>query len=106
MHPSWGGFTPGEGTASVRTSDTGLVVPVALGRFNGTDPDDGHVYADEQDLSVRSADPDATPDVVVTGEAAALDAWLWHRRDDEGITVEGDDEVAGRLSALLQQPLN
>jgi hypothetical protein len=43
---------------------------------------------------------------VVTGDAAALDAWLWHRRDDQGITLEGDPDVAARFLTLLEQPLN
>ena len=39
-------------------------------------------------------DPGADGRRVVTGDAAALDAWLWHRRDDAGITVTGDAAVS------------
>src|SRR6059058_6149952 len=49
--PPWGTFTPSGKHAHVVAIDTGLVVPVALGRFTGTDPD-GTVY-DEDDISVR-----------------------------------------------------
>jgi hypothetical protein len=88
----------------VRVTDTGVAIPVVLGRFTGTDPDDGTTY-DEQDMSVQAADPGAVPAVVVAGAAAALDAWLWHRRDDQGITVEGDPAVAEPFLTLLKQPL-
>jgi len=64
----------------VRVTDTGVTVPVVLGRFTGTDPDSGASY-DEEDLSVRAAAP-ATPAVTtVSGSADDLDAWLRHRRD-------------------------
>jgi MDMPI-like protein len=76
-----------------------------LGRFTGTDPDDGTTY-DEEDLSVQAADPGAVPAVVVSGTAADLAAWMWHRRDDAGICVEGDPAVAARFLTLLEQPLN
>lgn len=103
--PPWGTFVPGPDHVSVRVTDTRTIVPVVLGRFTGTDPDDGTEY-DEEDLSVQSADPDAVPRVVVAGEAAALDAWLWHRREADGISIEGDGDVAERLRTLLRQPLN
>ncbi len=81
--PSWGTFTPDDLQVEVRAADTGLVVPLVLGRFTGTDPDSGTSY-DEEDLSVRRADPAAAPAATVTGTAADLDLWLWHR-------AEGDD---------------
>jgi hypothetical protein len=104
--PDWGSFAADDDAhLEVRATDTGLAVPVVLGRFTGTDPDDGTAY-DEEDLSVQAADPGAVPAVVVTGEAAALDTWLWHRRDDQDITVEGDPAIAERFLTLLEQPLN
>ena len=103
--PEWGEFTPGDAHVSVRTTDTRLVVPVVLGRFTGTDPDDDTSY-DEEDLSVQAADHAAVPAVVVSGTAADLDAWLWHRRDDAGVTVEGDQDVAARFLTLLRQPIS
>jgi uncharacterized protein (TIGR03083 family) len=98
--PEWGSFAPSGVQFAVEVSDTGLVVPVALGRFTGTDPDDGKAY-DEDDISVRFADPTAEPRTVVRGKAADLDAWLWNRRDDDGITVEGDREVFERFVRLV-----
>ena len=102
---SWGTFTPGEDRLEVRTTDTHLVVPVVLGWFTGTDPEDGKTY-DEADLSVQDADPTAVPSAVVSGPAADLDAWLWHRRDDTGIQVEGDPDVAARFLALVSTSLD
>ena len=103
--PDWGSFATGDAHLEVRATDTGLAIPVVLGRFTGTDPDDGTTY-DEEDLSVQAADPGAVPAVVVSGTAADLAAWMWHRRDDAGICVEGDPAVAARFLTLLEQPLN
>ena len=103
--PDWGTFEPGGDRIDVRTTDTGIAVPVVLGHFTGTDPDDGTQY-DEEDLSVQAADPGIVPAVTVTGDAATLDAWMWHRADDAGVTIEGDPHVAERFLTLLKHPLN
>ena len=75
--PPWGSFDPTGPHVVVRCTDTGDEVLVVLGRFTGTDPD-GTSY-DEDDLSVRSADPEAEPSAVVSGRADDLLAWRWHR---------------------------
>jgi uncharacterized protein (TIGR03083 family) len=103
--PPWGSFTPSQDHVAVRITDTGGEVPVVLGRFSGTDPDSGTSY-DEDDLSVASADPAATPRLVVSGTADDLDAWLWARRDASAISFEGDQGVAERLQAVLRQPID
>jgi hypothetical protein len=103
--PPRGTFTSTGTQVEVRATDTGLVVPVALGRFTGTDPDDGTVY-DEEEISVRAADPSAEPQVTVAGRAEDLDAWLWHRRGPDVLTVEGDPAAFDRLRAVLDQPIN
>ena len=103
--PPWGSFTPSGEQVLVRVTDTGLEVPVALGRFTGTDPDDGTSY-DEADISVSAADGSATPAGVVSGRADDLDAWLWHRRDDPGLVFEGDRAVLDRFFEVLKQPIN
>jgi uncharacterized protein (TIGR03083 family) len=103
--PPWGTFTPSGEQVLVRVTDTGLEVPVALGRFTGTDPDDGTSY-DEEDISVSAADGSVEPAGSVRGAADDLDAWLWHRRDDSGLVVEGDRAVLDRFLAVLQQPIN
>ena len=84
---------------------TGEQILVRLGRFSGTDPEDGKTYQDEDDLSVVP-DDGTEPDVVVTGHAAALDAWLWRRRDDSGITVAGDEGVYTRFRGIVNNPIN
>jgi uncharacterized protein (TIGR03083 family) len=102
--PPWGRFTPSDTHVHVSATDTGLVVPVALGRFTGTDPDTTTTY-DEEDISVDAADPEASPLATVRGSAADLDAWLWHRRDASTLTVDGDPDAFARLQAVLAQPL-
>jgi uncharacterized protein (TIGR03083 family) len=112
--PPWGVITPSEEVVLVRLSDTGHEFPVALARFTGTDPDDGKVY-DEPDIAVVAADW-ARPAATVTGTAADLDTWLWHRGADREVRagtdpgarvlVEGDRDVFERLGAILSQPLN
>jgi uncharacterized protein (TIGR03083 family) len=103
--PPWGTFTPSAEHVHVVASDTGLTVPVVLGRFTGTDPDDGTAY-DEDDISVTAADPQASPRATVTGTAEDLDAWLWHRRDASTLTVSGDASAFARLEAVLAQPID
>jgi uncharacterized protein (TIGR03083 family) len=103
--PPWGDFAPSGEQVLVRVTDTGLEVLVSLGRFTGTDPDDGTAY-DEEDISVSAADPTAQPAGVISGTADDLDAWLWHRRDDSGLAVEGDRAVLDRFLEVLKQPIN
>lgn len=99
-HPAWGTFTPEGPHVQVVAEDTGLVLPVVLGRFTGTDPDSGESL-DEADLSVRAADPAVPPAAVVRGRAEDLDAWAWHRRDDSTLRVEGDRAAYDRLLGVL-----
>jgi uncharacterized protein (TIGR03083 family) len=103
--PAWGAFTPGEGLVRFDVADTGDEVLVLLGRFSGTDPESGTSYEDEEDIAVVPDDGTA-PDVVVTGDAAALNAWLWRRRDDSGITVAGDEGVYTRFRGVVNNPIN
>jgi uncharacterized protein (TIGR03083 family) len=116
--PPWGSFTPSGEHVRVLAEDTGTVVPVVLGRFTGTDPRDGTTY-DDDEFSVRVADPEASPLVTVSGSAEALDAWLWHRRDDSAVTITlsapdatpttgaaDPQEVRDRFLKTLSQPLN
>jgi len=103
--PPWGTFTPSSTHVHVVASDTGTVVPVVLGRFTGTNPDSGTAY-DEPEVSVTAADAAAQPQATVKGSAEDLDAWLWHRRDDARLTVEGDQGTFARLAEMLSQPIN
>ena len=110
--PPWGSFAPSGETIAVRMTDTGTDLLVALGKFSGTDPDDGKTYEDEDDIALVDDGPE--PIATVTGAAADLDTWLWKRDPalspgtDEGdrIRIEGDRITYEKLSAILGQPLN
>jgi uncharacterized protein (TIGR03083 family) len=103
--PAWGAFTPGTGLVRFDLADTGEQILVLLGLFSGTDPESGTTYTDEEDIAVVP-DDGTEPDVLVTGEAGALNAWLWRRRDDSGITVAGDEGVYTRFRAIVNNPIN
>jgi uncharacterized protein (TIGR03083 family) len=101
--PPWGTFTPGNGLLRFDIADAGESLWVRLGRFTGTDPE-GATH-DEDDLNVVD-EPGRDPDVVVTGPAGPMDAWLWHRGDDAAITVAGDRAVYDRFAALVTTPIS
>lgn len=105
--PDWARFTGGGQYVRVDAVDTDTQTWVELGLVSGTRPN-GDSLEDEPDLSVVSPDeiPGGTePDVVIEGAAADLDAWLWRRRDDEGIQVTGDKDVYERFRALTNQAI-
>ena len=56
--PPWGTFTASGETIGVRMTDTGTDLLVELGKFSGTDPDDGKTYEDEDDISLVDAGPE------------------------------------------------
>lgn len=99
--PPWGTFEPFPHYLEWRMSDVGATVWTQPGTFSGTAPD-GKEITGEPDMHVVP-DPGIPADVVITGTAADLDAWLWRRRDDHGITVSGDSDVYDRARALLDQ---
>jgi uncharacterized protein (TIGR03083 family) len=101
--PDWGRFDPQPRFVEFRIADAGTSVWTQLGIFSGTAPD-GEVLADEQDMHVVP-DPGVQPDAVVVGDAADLDAWLWHRRDDAVVDVSGDAGVIAHVRAVLGNPL-
>ncbi len=102
--PPWGTWTPLDHYVRVDCVDTDTSVWTQLGVFSGTAPD-GTEIAGEEDLHVV-ADPGVEPDAVVSGRADDLDAWLWRRRDDEGIAVAGDRGIYGRFRAAVNHPIN
>ena len=101
--PSWGSFDPLPHFIEFRLTDTGTSVWSQLGIFSGTSPE-GDRISGEKDLHVVP-DPGVRADVVVTGDASNVDAWLWRRRDDDGITVAGDPEIYAHARMVLDQPL-
>ncbi|WP_244927873.1 maleylpyruvate isomerase family mycothiol-dependent enzyme [Nocardioides sp. W7] len=100
--PPWGEFTPQERYVRVECTDTGDATWVQLGHFRGTGPDGTvHDGADLRVVPARSAPALAT----VSGPAAALDAWLWHRGDDGEIGVEGDRSAYADFRACVDVPI-
>ncbi|WP_281351676.1 hypothetical protein [Nocardioides piscis] len=43
---------------------------------------------------------------MIDGPAGVLDAWLWRRRDSEGISIAGDRAVHERFLAIVDNPIN
>ena len=89
----------------VRVTDTGLDgARRRLGRFTGTDPDDGTSY-DEEDLSVRLP----TRPVPPAGWSAAPRTTSTPGSGTVATTraaVEGDRAVLGRFLEVLEQPID
>ncbi len=102
--PAWGRFDSEPVYVEYRIADAGRSVWTQLGTFSGTAPD-GTVRAGEPDQRVVPA-PEVAADVVVAGTAERLDAWLWHRYDDSGITIEGDPAAWARAAAVLGQSID
>jgi uncharacterized protein (TIGR03083 family) len=102
--PGWGTFTGGGRYVRVDITDRDESVWAENGRFTGTDPDDDTTY-DEDDIA-KVEPRDTEPDAVVTGPAAALDAWLWRRGSDELITVTGDEAVVAHFRGCVDQAIN
>jgi uncharacterized protein (TIGR03083 family) len=104
--PDWGTFTPDAGqTLRLRATDTGDSWLLTLGRFTGTDPDDG-TWCDEPDARPADHDPGTTAAAEVTGAAADLDCWLWHRPPEGPVGQSGHREVLDRYQAAIAPGVN
>jgi uncharacterized protein (TIGR03083 family) len=105
--PPWGQFTPDPAsTIRVRATDTGDSWLLTLGRFTGTDPDDGTVLDDEPDLRVAEADPGSPAAAELTGTAADLNCWLWHRPTVGQVARTGDEKVLATFDAAIAPGIN
>lgn len=105
--PPWGSWEPLPHLLRVDCTDTSDQVWVQLGRFSGTDPEDGTVHLDEEDLHVVAPPhDDVEPDLVIDGPAAALDAWLWGRGTDAEISVAGDRGLYDRFRRIVSTPID
>ncbi|CAN5159575.1 maleylpyruvate isomerase family mycothiol-dependent enzyme [soil metagenome] len=102
--PPWGSWAPSEHWVRLDLIDVDVSVWSQLGVFSGTDPE-GVEYAGEEDQHLVS-DPGVEPDVVVQGTADDVDAWLWRRRDDSGITVTGDLDLYARWRIAVNHSIN
>ncbi|MGH3094843.1 MAG: maleylpyruvate isomerase family mycothiol-dependent enzyme [Streptosporangiales bacterium] len=91
--PEWGEFTPdSERTVRLQSTDTDGSWFVTLGRFTGTDPSDNR-FRDEPDIHPADTDPGGEAAATVSGTAADLDCWLWHRPTIGAVTRSGDTGV-------------
>ncbi|MFC6044883.1 maleylpyruvate isomerase N-terminal domain-containing protein [Nocardioides hankookensis] len=100
--PPWGAFAPLPHFVRIDVTDQDESVWVQLGRFTGTDPDGEH--HDLDDIRVVPA-PESEADAVVSGPAAALDAWLWRRGDDSDVRVTGARDVYDLFRLAVNQPI-
>jgi hypothetical protein len=80
-------------------ADTGDSWFVTLGRFTGTSPD-GTSY-DEPDIRADDTDPGADAAAEVSGGAADLDCWLWHRPPIAAVERSGDLQVLSRFGSAI-----
>lgn len=99
--PDWGSFTPDDAgqTVRVQATDTGGSWLVTLGRFTGTDP--GGTSYDEPDIRAADSDPGTKAAADVTGAAADVDCWLWHRPPAGRVGLTGDREVLNRFESAI-----
>lgn len=104
--PPWGEFTPDPAsTIRVRATDTGDSWLLTLGHFKGTDPDDGNAI-DEADLRVAETDPGSDAAAELTGSAADLNCWLWHRPTVGQVARTGDEKVLATFDAAIAPGIN
>ena len=108
--PSWGRFDadPAQ-TLRIRTTDTGCSWLLTLGQLNGTE-EDGTVH-DEPDLRVADSDTGgsdtgATAAATVSGAAADVDCWLWHRPPAGEIERAGDPHVLQRFDQTIASDIS
>ena len=104
--PAWGIFTPGDAEPlRLRATDTADSWLITLGRFAGTDPGDQKAY-DEAAMLTASQDQGLPAAATVSGSAADLDCWLWHRSSGAQLERSGDQEVLGRFEAAIAPGIN
>ncbi len=101
--PEWARFDPRGGQVGIEISDAATTLRVQPGHLTGVDPESGK---DVSGPHLVVAEPSEVPAVTVIGRAATLDAWLWRRRDDTGITVTGDRASYDAFRAAVDQPLD
>ena len=104
--PDWGSFTPDAAGPTVRlqATDTGGSWLVTLGRFTGTDP--GGTSYDEPAFDTAHSDPGTKADADVTGHAADLDCWLWHRPTLGRVGLTGDRDVLTGFESAIAPGVN
>jgi uncharacterized protein (TIGR03083 family) len=98
--PDWGTITPVPGrTLRLRATDTGDSWLVTLARFTGTDPEGK--YCDEPGLHIAETDAGGPARAEITGTAADLDCWLWHRPPFGAVGQSGDQDILDGLAEAI-----
>ena len=90
-YPSWASFYPGDDV--VRIEVAGRAWTVRVGRFVGSKGERDY------DLPTTVPEPEADPDVMVTGEPDRVLLWMWGRASIADVTVTGEVAVAERFRA-------
>jgi uncharacterized protein (TIGR03083 family) len=105
--PPWGTFTADKDkTVRVLTTDTGDSWLLTLGRFGGVDPDDNTSYEDEPDLRVAESDSGERSAATLSGKAADLNCWLWHRPALQPVERSGDHDVLAQFDSTIAPGIN
>ena len=94
-------------TVLLRTTDHTRSWLVTLGQLNGIEGD-GTPH-DDPDLTVLALDGGSgtrTPAAIVSGVAADLDCWLWHRPPVGEVTRTGDPRVLERFDQSMASALS
>lgn len=102
--PEWARFESRQGEVSLEITDVASTIRVRPGHLTGVDPESGDDVTGPHLLVVP--DSSAPPAVTVTGAAAVLDAWLWRRRDDAGVSITGDEASYDAFLAAVDQPID
>lgn len=101
--PPWAVLSPLPHHLKIEITDADAAIWVQLAHWSGTDGDGVHQDADAIQVVTT---PGTEPEAVVTGPAAALDAWLWRRGDDAEIRVTGDRKIYDHFRLAVHDPLN
>jgi uncharacterized protein (TIGR03083 family) len=102
---SRGHFTPdATGTVRVRGTDMARSWLLTLGQLTGTDDDDA--AHDGPGLVVAESDTGEPAAATVSGAAADLDCWLWHRPSAGQLERSGDPLVLERLEQFIARGIS
>lgn len=104
--PEWASFTPRGGQpVRIQATDTGQSWLAALGRFAGTDPGDQTSF-DELGMQIADSDSGAEAATTISGDAADLNCWLWHRPPLGAVDRAGDAEALAAFEASTAAGIN
>lgn len=104
--PEWGNFAADESrTLRIQATDTGDPWLITLGRFTGIDPDDGTSY-NEPDFHVADSDSGQPASAHISGSAADLDCWLWHRPPAAPTVRTGNGDVLAEFDTAIAPGLD